>query len=277
MYDLESPPLESRPHDVEVVREDHALPDETFVSTYVLSMPETYRRIFDEGSQREHAAIAFRRGASASRVEIWREIPERIAAILVVAEDRPGLLSRISAALVAHDLDVVAAQAFGRSRAPAEEGAEAEREAVDLFWIRRLAAEGPRPAPVRPRDVAHFGETLDALVRGQASADGAVRFARAVRSAATSTRVRFERAPDGPSDEQGLTSLLVEAEDRPGLLLVVSRTLFERKVQIVGSHVMTKDGHVLDRFTNAELDGSALSGARQLDVQTAVLAALRAA
>ena len=36
--------------------------------------------------------------------------------------------------------------------------------------------------------------------------------------------------------------LLVEAVDRPGLLLVVSRTLFEARVQIVGSHVTTEGG-----------------------------------
>ena len=69
--------------------------------------------------------------------------------------------------------------------------------------------------------------------------------------------------------------LLVEAVDRPGLLLVVSRTLFEARVQIVGSHVTTKEGHVLDRFQVTELDGAPLSGARQLTVQTALLASLR--
>ena len=56
---------------------------------------------------------------------------------------------------------------------------------------------------------------------------------------------------------------------------VVSRTLFEQRVQIVGSHVSTKAGHVLDRFQVTELDGSPLSWARQLEVQTAVLTALR--
>jgi UTP:GlnB (protein PII) uridylyltransferase len=120
--------------------------------------------------------------------------------------------------------------------------------------------------------VAHVGETLDALVRGRASFDGAVNFARALRSAESSTRVRFER-----DTRDGATLLLVEAVDRPGLLLVVSRTLFEHRIQIVGSHVMTQQGRVLDRFQLTELDGSRLSGERQLVVQTALLAALHAA
>ena len=50
---------------------------------------------------------------------------------------------------------------------------------------------------------------------------------------------------------------------------------FKEGVQIVGSHVSTKQGHVMDRFQLTELDGSPLTGARQLAVQTAVLGALR--
>ena len=46
-------------------------------------------------------------------------------------------------------------------------------------------------------------------------------------------------------------------------------------VVLAGIEVTTKQGHVLDRFQVTELDGSPLSGARQLTVQTAVLAALR--
>jgi [protein-PII] uridylyltransferase len=260
-FPSEPPVSEVDPLGLELAR-----PDDDFVFSFLRSMPTTYRRLFDEDAQHEHAAIAFRRGASASHLEIWRKLPERIVSIALIADDRPGLLSRVSAALVAHDIDVVAAQAYCRRR---EDGT---REAVDLIWIRRLASEGGGAASIRTRDVAQVGEALDALVRGQASFDGAVRFARAIRSADASTRVRFERdAHDGAS------VLLVESADRPGLLLVVSRTLFEQRVQIVGSHVTTEAGHVLDKFQVTELDGSPLTGARQLALQTAVLAALREA
>ena len=183
-------------------------------------------------------------------------------------EDAPALTpcggSRISAALVAHDMDVVAAQAYCRKRL------DDQLEAVDLIWVRCVPGDSGIVRSVRSRDVAHMGETLDALVRGRASFEGAVSFARAVRAAEATTRVRFERDP-----RDGATLLLVEAVDRPGLLLVVSRTLFEERVQIVGSHVTTQGGSVLDRFQVPELNGNPLSGARQLAVQTAVVAALR--
>jgi UTP:GlnB (protein PII) uridylyltransferase len=262
-FPSEPPASEIDPLGLELPR-----PDDDFVFAYVNSMPLGYRRLFDEDAQHEHAAIAFRRGGKSIHVEIWRKFPERIVAIAAIADDKPGLLSRISAALVAHDMDVVAAQAYGRKRS------DGAREAVDLVWIRRLPGEGGRAAPsVRSRDVAHIGETLEALAQGQATAEAgaATLLVQELRSADSTTRVRFERDP-----HDGATLLLVEAVDRPGLLLVVSRTLFQQRIQIVGSHVTTKAGHVIDRFQVTELDGSPLSSTRQLVLQTAVLAALRA-
>lgn len=232
-------------------------------TSFVDSMPASYRATFQGDAIAAHAAIAARRGASAARVELWKELPERVVAICVVADDRPGLLSRVSAALVAHDIDIVAAQAYCRTRA------DLETEAVDLLWIRRLPGASGSSSPIRVRDVARIGETLDALVRGRASFEVAVRLARAIRSAAASTRVRFEEH----GREHG-TVLTIEADDRPGLLLVVTRALFREGVQIVGSRVSTEEGRAIERFVVAELDGAPLRSSRLLALQTAVLVAI---
>jgi [protein-PII] uridylyltransferase len=268
MNELERAPSEPPVSDIDPLARELGLPDDAFVFSFIQSMPVAYRRAFDEDAQHEHAAIVFRRGARAAHVEIWRKLPDRIVAIVLAADDRPGLLSRVSAALVAHDLDVIAAQAFCRERG---DGAV---EAVDFFWIRRLGGRGRGDGSVpsvRSGDVARIGETLEALIDGQATFDGAVSFAHARRAADATTRVRFER--DRRDDA---TLLLVEAVDHPGLLLVVSRTLFDLGVQIIASHVTTREGHVLDRFHVTELDGSPLAAARQLAIETAVLAALGA-
>jgi [protein-PII] uridylyltransferase len=248
--------------DIDPLGLDRDRPDDDFVFEYIATMPPSYRRSFDEDAQHEHAAIVHRRRGAAAHVEIWRKLPERIVALAVVADDRPGLLSRVSAALVAHDLDVVAAQAFVRARADGKD------EAVDLVWVRRMVEADGALGSVRSSDVARVAETLDSLVRGRATFDGAVEHARAIK-ASSRTRVRFER-----DARDGATLLLVEAYDRPGLLLEVSRTLFREGVQIVGSHVTTHDGHAVDRFHVSELDGAPLHGARQLAIQTALLAAL---
>jgi UTP:GlnB (protein PII) uridylyltransferase len=83
---------------------------------FIASMPSSYREAFDDEAMLAHAGVAARREASATRVEIWKDLPERVAAICIAADDRPGLLSQISAALVAHDIDVITAHAYCRAR-----------------------------------------------------------------------------------------------------------------------------------------------------------------
>jgi hypothetical protein len=84
--------------------------------------------------------------------------------------------------------------------------------------------------------------------------------------------VRFLDDSDG-----GLLTLEVETTDRSGLLMALSKALFEQRVQIVRSEVRTVSGRVFDRFTVVEFDGSGISPARRLDIQVAVLHAIEPA
>ena len=226
-------------------------------------MPSSYREAFDDVAMLAHAGIAGRREASATRVEIWKDLPERVVAICIVADDRPGLLSQISAALVAHEIDVVTAHAYCRTR---NGGAQ---EAIDLLWIRRVARSNGSIGPIRARDVAAIGEMVDALVRGNAKLEPAVGFARAVRAAAANTRVLFD---DGAGD--GTMVLTVEATDRPGLLLIVTKAIFRAGLQILGLRATSEQGRAVDRFHLAELDGKPLLQARLLMLQVEILSAL---
>jgi UTP:GlnB (protein PII) uridylyltransferase len=233
------------------------------VAGFEASMPAVYREAFDAEAIAVHAGIAERREGSATRCEIWKDLPERIVAICIVADDRPGLLSQISAALVALQIDVVTAHAYTRSR---PDGA---KEAVDFLWLRRVARSNGSIAPIRAKDVAAIGEMVDALVRGNATFDPAVHFARAMHTAAAETRVRFD---DGAGD--GTMILTVEATDRPGLLLVVTKAIFRAGLQIVGLRATSDQGRAIDRFHLAELDGKPLLQARLLALQVEIFTAL---
>ncbi len=237
--------------------------DEEFVRLFLRSMPPGYREVYNRAAVETHAAIARRRGSAATRVELWRELAEGVSALCVVADDCPGLLSRISAALVAHDFDVVAAQAFCRKRS------HAQVEAVDLFWIRKLSPRSGAIVPIRSNDIASFGDMLDALVRGRANFDRAAQLARAHRAAGDSIRVRFEA-----DEREGHTVLMVEGPDRPGLLYAITEVLFRERVQIVRSDVSTHRGRVLNRFHVTELDGAKVHRTRLLGLQTSILAAI---
>jgi [protein-PII] uridylyltransferase len=230
------------------------LDDMRDVASFLASMPAEYRAAFDEHAQAEHAEIAGGRGERASIVATWNGDRDGATAICIVADDSPGLFSRISAALVAHDLDVVAAEAYCRRR---EDGTV---EAVDLLWIRR-------EAPLGARDIAAIGAMIDALVRGVVRFEAPYRPPRRIGGA---TRIRFEQ-------HDGITVLTVEAADRPGLLLAMTKTIFLARMQIVGLHAKSERGRAVDRFQLAELDGGAVAQHRLLELQSAILEAIDAA
>jgi [protein-PII] uridylyltransferase len=231
------------------------------IDTFYESMPSRYRELFDGAAAREHAAIVGRREGAAAHVEIWKRLPEGGAILCVVADDRPGLLSYISAALVVHTMDVVSAQAYTR-RTP--EGAEA----VDLFWLRR---EGPAKSPVLEADAAGIGSVLRALVTRELTIDAITREtgARPAPPPGSSTHVTFEEAAS-----TGLAVLTVETFDRPGLLLAITKALSRARVQIIASEAMSRDGRVVDRFTLVELDGAPLRPERRGILRVEVLAAI---
>lgn len=232
------------------------------VASFIESMPMGYRATFDKDAIEAHAAIVRRRAVHGTRVELWRELSERVAAICIVADDRPGLFSQISAALVAYDIDVVAAEAYCRVRPDTR-----TTEAIGFLWVRRLAPGGA-VLPVRNRDVERIGEMVDALVTGEATFE-ASSMPRSLPAPAPATSVRFE---DDPVD--GSTVLTVEAVDKPGLLLTVTQTLFRAGIHITNLRAKTENGRARDRFVLAERDGGALSRERLLTLQGDIFEAI---
>jgi [protein-PII] uridylyltransferase len=223
------------------------------------SMPERYRESFDAAAIAEHAAIVARRGRSPAHLEVCGRLSGGVTVICVVADDRPGLLSRIAASLVIHSMDILSAQAYTRV------SAAGTGEAVDFLWLRRVGAEGP---PLSDLECARIGDVLRALVTGERSIDAEVSGARPVPRQAFATRIAMS------DTDKGELVMTIEASDRPGLLLAITRSLFRAGVQIVASEATTENGRVVDRFTLVELDGSPVTEKRRRALQTDVLAAI---
>ncbi|HEX4448025.1 MAG TPA: hypothetical protein VH044_14855 [Polyangiaceae bacterium] len=238
------------------MREGPAASD-VFVST----MPERYRESFEAAEVAEHGVIVDRRGGASAHIEVWRRLPENITVVCIVADDRPGLLSRITASLVIHSMDIVSAQAYTRTL-PSGHG-----EAVDFLWLRRVGGGGPA---LSDAECARIGDVLRALVAGEMSIDAAfsgVRPLPEVRQA-FATRIALTESAKGE------LVMTVETSDRPGLLLAITRALFRAGVQIVTSNATTSNGLVSDRFTLVEADGSSITEKRRRAIQTDVLAAV---
>jgi [protein-PII] uridylyltransferase len=236
---------------------------------FLASMPPRYRVLFDLRAARKHAAICLRRDGRPAHAEVWRTLADGSAALCVVADDRPGLLSAIAAALVFHRLDVITALVFSRVT-PGD-----TQEAVDLVWVRRANSEDK--ASIDDDEATSVGQVLSAILSGSISVDQiAAQTPRAhppsagtAVSGATEVVVRFEA-----EEEEGLSPLVVEAPDRPGILLTITLEIFQQGAQIVRSLVRSAGGRAFNHFELAEFNGGALSPERREQIRSAVFGAL---
>ena len=237
-------------------------PSEDFLRSFAASLPASYRANFEAGAIATHARIARERESAPANIGSFFSPRVPGAAICVVADDRPGLLATISAALVLCNLDVIEAEAYTR-RVPGQHD-----EAVDIFWVRREAASA-QPNSLSQEETLQLCQTLIGLIEGKLDRKRVDTSTRAVTPAAKETVVRFIEGEDGT-----FATLEVETFDRSGLLLALSQALFSQRVQIVGSQVKTRGGRVFDRFHIVELDNKPISPTRRLEIQVAILSAI---
>lgn len=237
--------------------------DSAEVQAFAASLPESYRRNFDLVAIAAHTKIARERESASANVGSFNSSRVPGSAVCVVADDRPGLLATISAALVLCGLDVIEAEAYTRRID------QRANEAVDVFWVRH-EKEQQRKLRVSKEEIDQLRTTLIGLLDGKLDrrrADPSVR--PPPTPSASETVVRFIEGQDGV-----FSTLEVETGDRSGLLLALAQALFQQRVQIIGSQVKTTGTRVFDRFHIVEFDGSPISSARRLDIQVAVISAV---
>src|SRR5688572_27057886 len=126
--------------------------DESAGSVFLRSMPPGYASVYSRDEVAEHAAIVARRGNRPALAERWRSLDQGGAIVCVVADDQPGFLSIVSAALHLHELDVTTAQIYSRLRS------DGVVEAVDFFWLRALVGGAERP--IQEEEIAGVSRLL---------------------------------------------------------------------------------------------------------------------
>ncbi|MFZ5895737.1 MAG: ACT domain-containing protein [Myxococcota bacterium] len=232
------------------------------IEPFLRSMPSPYLQVFEMSDISSHAQIVSERADRIAHVALWRLLPAGGAAVCVVADDRPGLLSQVTAAFAVHQLDVMSAQIFCRTPEGAPE------EAVDFFWLRPVR----RARAIQADDVALVAETLRELLRDEEREKESLRRSSTIPvGPVAGTRVYF----DVKALHRGESVLIVETRDTPGLLFAITSELYRQAVEIVASDVRTHGQMALDRFTLTDQEGRALSGARLAEVQQGVRNAVR--
>jgi UTP:GlnB (protein PII) uridylyltransferase len=224
------------------------------IRRFAESMPEVYRLRHDPREIAAHAQIVAARVGALVHVGSCPgpAQPDAGVWVCVVADDRPGLLSLLSAAISAHSLDILGARAYCR----VPDGLATE--AIDLFAVRRL--RGDVGATLGPGDLLSLRRSIESLLRGETSV------ARLQRHASQTWRPG--RAPPTVVyfSEWEPDLLHVETADRPGLLLALTLTIFRERLSIIRSHVSTTGAVACDEFQLAEIDGQGLTADRRAAV-----------
>jgi UTP:GlnB (protein PII) uridylyltransferase len=206
---------------------------------FIQSMPPAYTSAFTSEDAEEHARIAADRGTEAARAVVWRTLPQGVAILCVVTDDRPGLVALVSAAFLAHALDVRAAQIYCRKHP------DGRLEAVDFFWLRNL------PAGL-PLDTSRL-ESCARTIRELLAADTQKELDENPTAPADAT-VRVTYAPDPSTPD--LWDVALEARDFPGLLHTVARLLHQHGLEVVRCEIRTEGGIARDRFFVTAFNGT---------------------
>ena len=236
------------------------------VGAFLQTMPDRYILAHAPESIVAHARVALDRTGAVHAALVPSRHPE-FSELCVVAEDAPGLLAKIAAAITAARLEVLGAQVYSRTIRAAGRAHEMT-EAVDLFWVRGNVEQA---LPRLLRD-------LDALCSGKVAADELIKD-----RLGTGSPWRERPSPavlsEGVVDDRASpnhTVVEVFAKDRPGLLYSLARGLHGLGLSIALSKINTEGTKVADVFYVNELDGSKVEpGPRFKAIREALLDAAR--
>jgi [protein-PII] uridylyltransferase len=233
-----------------------------FLDGLLAALPERYFLASDPGSIVEQVHVVQERGRRAAHVARVASRHPGTAALCIVADDRPGLLASIAAVLTANWLEILTAEVFSHP-------VGAEREALDLFWVkdRDGGTEGV------DRVMGRLGRDLDDVCSGRVKAPDLLKARlgsspwRERVAPAVETEVLFD---DRASPRY--TIIEVFARDRPGLLHNVAQVLYDLGLSIALSKINTEGTRAADVFYVREADGSKIApGRRQREVRAALL------
>jgi [protein-PII] uridylyltransferase len=247
------------------------------LGAFLATMPDRYLLANAPEAICAHANVALERATSGAGPRVRAAlVPSRhpeVGEICIIAEDAPGLLARIAAAITASRLEVLGAQVYSRTIHGAGR-AKAQTEAVDLFWVRDARTGAAGVAQAMPR-LLH---DLERVCSGEMDADellrervgGASRWRERPSPAVLSEVVVDDRA--SPRH----TVVEVFAKDRPGLLYSFARAFHGLGLSIALSKINTEGTKVADVFYVNELDGSKVAaGPRFKQIREVLLEAAR--
>jgi [protein-PII] uridylyltransferase len=273
-------------HIARIREELHSLCDASrdgrFLEEFLETMPERYLLSSTPTEIAAHARVAHRvRGEAVSAAlvpsrhvdvaELCVVTESRRSdetALSVIADDRPGLLAAITAAMVANRLDIHAAQIHSRQLA------DGSTQAVDLFWVRDPIEGAAGVARTLPK----LEQDLKNVLTGNIPPLELLRSRKASRwSIRPSPMVPTQITLDHEASPHH-TVVEVLTKDQPGVLFTLAQALHELGITIELAKINSEGARATDTFYVTEPSGEKLDpGERSLEVQQFLLAAMNAA
>ena len=202
------------------------------VERFVGRMPRAYFLAVEPARAARHFAVVSPPiGANEVRASSVAGARAGAYELLVVAADRPGLLSWIAGSLALGGITILSAQVF-----TTEDGA-----AVDLFEV-----EGAFEPVIGERRWREFRSTLRKAIEGSTSLEDRVREKRRQYPVAKNPTPLTVHVDNDASDFS--TVIEVGATDRIGLLYDITRTFAELGLDVHLAKVATFEGRVVDAF-----------------------------
>jgi [protein-PII] uridylyltransferase len=218
-------------------------PDGAALATLFGGFPDRY---FAENTGKRIAAhmqlIRERRTrGTSSLIDVTHQTRLGVSEMVLAALDTPGLLAEVAGVLYANRIEVVDAAIYSRQAADAGERAEA----LDIFRVRdslgQAVTDEARWKKVR--------EDLEAVLSGSLAVE------KLVASRPRGDSVAAWRTPVVPTElkidngvSRDFTVVEVIAEDRPGVLYAIARTLFAQGLDIHRSKIATEANRAIDVF-----------------------------
>ena len=212
--------------------------DPSFIEHFISGLPERYFYANEPEQIIEHALFAHsaqNHPASVRRATVSHPYFE----LWVVADDQPGLLAMITAALSHAKVKVRSAQVYSWI------GQDGRSRSLDIFWLR-----GPEDPERAERLLARLERDIVRSISEPATADALERHALSGHrglSPRLELRVPTEVIVDNKS-ASNYSVIEVVTRDRPALLFVLSHALQQQGLSIWFAKINTEGERVIDVF-----------------------------
>jgi [protein-PII] uridylyltransferase len=229
------------------------------LAAWTASMPARYFAVTAPNQIAHHVALSRRRNGPVA-VEVAQHVRRNMTELTVIADDAPGLLSRIAGVLLANRIDVWSAQIY--SRGP---------EVVDVFSTRdrygRAITDDKRWARVEDdlREVLGGSVEVAALIESRREKSPLPE--RVVPAVTTEIDVDNDISAE-------LSVVDVYTQDRLGVLYTITNTLAAQHLDIHIAKVATEGHRVADAFYVLDADGKKLSSVRVAELRAELTKAL---